>query len=275
MIKSMRNKKIVNAIGGISMALFGFGKKNNNISRSVETVNSANTETPTTNSSAKVILKKAEAGLDRHIVRLKKEQKVDLDAHRARVFVVIDRSGSMTQLYKNGAVQDVLTRLLPLALKFDDNGELEVYVFNTCCNQMSSMNLQNYEDYVKCEIMRKGFEPSGCTKYSPVVEQTISDYNDGSPYPAFGIFITDGENDDTKATDKAIRKSSKYKIFYQFVGIGNEKFKYLQKLDDLDGRKVDNTAFVKVSDFAQLDDDELYAKLLEQYPQWLRAMNII
>lgn len=85
----------------------------------------------------------------------------------------------------------------------------------------------------------------------------------------FGIFITDGENDDAYATDRAIRNSSKLKIFYQFVGIGSENFRYFQKLDDLDGRDVDNTAFIKVSDFARLDDEQLYAKLLEQYPQWL------
>ena len=77
------------------------------------------------------------------------------------------------------------------------------------------------------------------------------------------------------ATDNAIRRSSKFKIFYQFVGIGYENFRYLKKLDDLDGRAVDNTAFIKVEDFSRLNDDQLYAKLLEQYPQWLRAMNII
>lgn len=255
------------------MFLFG-SKKSNNSSSYMDKIHSAKPETPTTNSSAKVILSKAEDGLERHIVRLKKETNIDLSTHRARVFVVIDRSGSMGNLYRTGAVQDVLTRLLPLALKFDDNGELEVYVFNTHCIQMPSMNRNNYESYVEREIMRKGYGPSGGTSYSPVVEQTISDYNDGSPYPAFGVFITDGENDDASATDKAIRKSSKFKIFYQFVGIGYENFRYLQKLDDLDGRSVDNTAFIKVADFSQLNDEQLYAKLLGQYPQWLRAMNI-
>lgn len=225
-------------------------------------------------SSGKVTLKKAQDGLERHIVRLKKEKGVDLSQHRARVFVVVDRSGSMKPLYINGSVQKVLTRLLPLALKFDDNGELEVYVFNNRCTQLASMTLENYENYVQSEILRKNYGPSGGTSYSPVIKETTSIYNDGSPYPAFGIFITDGENDDRSKTDGAIRESSKYKIFYQFVGIGYESFRYLQKLDDLDGREVDNTAFVKVADFDHLDDDQLFDKLLEQYPQWLQAMHI-
>lgn len=233
------------------------------------------TPTPAaTTSTGKVTLQKAQDGLERHIVRLKKERGIDLSQHRARVFVVIDRSGSMSHLYRNGDVQEVLTRLLPLALKFDDNGELEVYVFNNSCRQLASMTLSNYENYVQTEILSKGYGPGGGTSYSPVIEQTMDIYNDGSPYPAFGIFITDGENDDRSQTDRAIRKSSKYKIFYQFVGIGYESFSYLQKLDDLDGRAVDNTAFVKVEDFARLNDDQLFNKLLEQYPQWLQAMHL-
>ena len=224
--------------------------------------------------SSGVRLKKAQDGLNNHLVRLKKDSGIDLSNHRARVFVVIDRSGSMGGLYRDGSVQDVLTRLLPLALKFDDNGELEVYVFNTSCTQMAPVTIGNYENYVQKEIIRKGYSPSGGTQYAPVVEQTTKDYNDGSPYPAFGIVITDGENSDHDRTDRAVRESSKHKIFYQFVGIGYENFRYLQDLDDLSGRAVDNTAFVKVADFNRLSDDELYQKLLEQYPQWLRAMHI-
>ncbi len=255
------------------MFLFG-SKKKDNSSSSMDAIQSANTATSAASSSAKVILSKAEAGLDRYIVRLEKEKKINLNTHRARVFVVMDRSGSMDHLYRNGAVQDVLTRLLPLALRFDDNGELEVYVFNRTCTQTAPMNINNFESYVEKEILGKGYGPTGGTNYAPVIKETMCNYNDGSPYPAFGIFITDGENADSDLTDMAVRESSKYKIFYQFVGIGNERFNYLQKLDDLDGRAVDNTAFIKVADFSRLDDEQLYAMLLEQYPQWLRAMNI-
>ena len=64
-------------------------------------------------------------------------------------------------------------------------------------------------------------------------------------------------------------------MFYQFIGIGSSDFDYLEKLDDLDGRKVDNTAFLKFQDLTSLSDDELYSALLEQYPQWLKDMSLI
>lgn len=256
--------------------MFNFGKKKNadssNTTCSPE--NSSANQAPTAPQKHSVCLRKAEEGLENNIVRLKKDLNIDLSNHKARVFVVVDKSGSMFTLFNNGSVQETLTRLLPLALRFDDNGELEMYLFNNSYKQLPPMTINNYENYVQKEILEKGNGPTGGTSYAPVIRKTIDDYNDKSLYPAFGIFITDGENCDARETDAAIKKSSKYKIFYQFIGIGNERFDYLQRLDDLPGRKVDNTAFVKVESFKSLNDDELYAKLLEQYPQWLRDMKI-
>lgn len=252
--------------------MFLFGRKRNKTSSRQDEQAPAYTKVSSPEASSER-LKSANVCLGNYIAELKKERGIDLSDHYARVSVVLDISGSMEVLYKNGSIQELLTRLLPLALRFDDNGELEVFIFNTICTQLNPMTLRNYKDYVQCEITSKGHHACGGTKYAPAVNLTIDNYNDGSPYPAFIIFITDGDNSDKEETDLAIRTSSYYRNFYQFVGIGGENFSYLQKLDDLNGRQVDNTAFVKVSDFAQLTDEELYAKLLDQYPQWLRAMH--
>lgn len=252
------------------MSFFSKKGKGLNLQREDSTLNSHNNN----NDGAAFRLTKAGKSLDQSIIRLTKRTGVDLGTHRSRVCVVMDRSGSMSRMFNNGEVQEVLTRLLPLALKFDDNGELEVYVFNNSCDQVSAMNLQNYKDYVEKHILQRGLGPYGGTRYAPAIKKTMKDYNDGSPYPAFVIFITDGENFDPDETDLILKKSSEHKIFYQFVGIGDEDFDYLQELDDLSGRTVDNTAFIKVDDFSSMDDDELYDKLLEQYPQWLKAMHI-
>lgn len=63
---------------------------------------------------------------------------------------------------------------------------------------------------------------------------------------------------------------SKTPIFIQFVGIGNERFRFLEKLDDLDGRYVDNANFFSISDINKIQDHELYSLLLKEYPQWLQ-----
>lgn len=226
-----------------------------------------------------ISLEKSKVVLDKTIVNLSKKSGIDLNVHQARVAVVMDKSGSMDSNFYRGEDQAMLTRLLPLALKFDDNGELEVFVFDTRCQPINpSMTISNFETYVNTQIINKGYGPLGGTSYAPVIRTTMEEMdceNKSNTLPTFVIVITDGENDDKSQTDDAIRKSSEFPIFYQFIGIGSARFDYLQELDNLSGRKVDNTAFISCRDIASMSDDELYAKLLEQYPQWLKDMHFI
>ena len=50
---------------------------------------------------------------------------------RARVVFVLDHSGSMDHSYRNGEVQTLLERIFPMAMCFDDNQEMEFYLFDT------------------------------------------------------------------------------------------------------------------------------------------------
>lgn len=228
-------------------------------------------------------LKKSFVSLEKTIVNLSKETNINLNAHTARVCVVLDYSGSMESMYRSGKVQRVLNRLVPLALKFDDNGELDIILFQNNCKKFPSITLNNYSNYVNEVILRSSYDMGG-TNYSPAIYQLIKDYGKpsgiasmfkkGSSDPAFVIFITDGANFDEIETDKAIRESSEENIFIQFVGIGNSSFKYLEKLDDLDGRRCDNTGFIKVKDFEKLSDEEVYKQLLSQYPEWIEAVGL-
>lgn len=229
------------------------------------------------NTEAGISLKKSVISLDKSLISLEKKSGVSFDGHRAKVAVVMDYSGSMGSLYRNGSVQKVLTRLMPLALRFDDNGELDVWIFDEGFHRINPMYLDNFDNYVKEEIIDKGYR-MGCTSYSPVLRDVLRKYfvEDAvtSNIPTFVVFITDGANDDKSATDKVIKESSYKNIFIQFVGIGSSRFDYLEKLDDLTGRPVDNTGFIKVSDMACLSDEELFNLLLDQYPDWLKNKRI-
>jgi hypothetical protein len=49
----------------------------------------------------------------------------------------------------------------------------------------------------------------------------------------------------------------------------------LEHLDDLTGRPVDNTGFIQVNDLDRVSDEDLFERLLEQYPDWLKAKKSI
>ncbi|SHK86462.1 vWA domain-containing protein [Desulforamulus aeronauticus] len=198
--------------------------------------------------------------------------KKSLTSVTARVGVVLDKSGSMRKLYKDGSVQDVLEKLFPIALNFDDNGELDVWLFNDEFIRMKEpVTLDNFYNYIDAKVMSGVIEKFwGQTKYAPVMQDVFNKYciEDPSPLPTFIIFLTDGNNSDKNNTKKILKESSAHNIFWEFVGIGDEKFEFLQRLDSLSGRTIDNANFFDVKDIASLSDEHLYDKLLYEYPQW-------
>jgi len=220
-----------------------------------------------------------------------------IENQKAQVVLCIDRSGSMQSLYNNGTVQKIIDRVVPIAMQFDDNQAFEMYVFDdNVIKHPNEVTLSNYSNVVNKEMSHYRW---GGTNYAPPIKQILKDYVGvevkqqtqdvgffkklfGTPKqesvlnttktlqtPVYVIFITDGENFDKEEARQAIIESSKYGIFYQFVGIGNEQFRFLNELDTLSGRFIDNANFFKVSNPNTITDEELYSLLLAEFPSWI------
>lgn len=186
----------------------------------------------------------------------------------SRVALVLDFSGSMRNLYKNGTVQSVIERIMPIAMQFDDNQELDLWIFENGFTRIGGVTRENF--YGLAEQIFNRYRMGG-TQYAPVIEDIYKKYIKEEPaqLPNYVIFITDGENSDHGATTRIITEASKAPIFWQFVGIGDEDFKYLKKLDDMGGRYVDNADFFSIPNINAMSDNELYTKLFDEYPGWL------
>lgn len=179
----------------------------------------------------------------------------------ANVAVVLDYSGSMDMLYRNGTVQNTLEKLLPLAMTFDDNETMEVWRFGNGCMRLSDLTLNNLDQYL---IRENTVRPNEGTNYAPVINDIVKTYKKNK-IPAYIVFITDGDNWDKDKTTNAIKEASKYPIFWQFVGVGSDSFEYLQNLDDMTDRYVDNADFFRVKTM----NDITYENLLNEFPKWL------
>lgn len=218
-------------------------------------------------------------------------EKKKLNGVQAEIVLAIDRSGSMSSLYQNGTVQEIVERLLGIGMNMDVDKEIDVFQFNNSFNYVGSVTESNHVNFVK----NKNMTVSGGTNYAPVMNAVIDEYGTSlnsiqapkgllgglfskkkaevsvvkPAHPTFVFFITDGNNFDPSEAERVVRDSSNQPIFWQFVGIGREKFSFLQKLDDLSGRHVDNADFFKVDDIKNVTDEELYGKLLTEFPDWL------
>lgn len=195
----------------------------------------------------------------------------NLNGMRSKVALVLDFSGSMERMFNDGTVQALIERIIPIALKFDDNGELDFWIFENGFNRLNSITMNNFHGLAK-EI--KDNYRMGGTNYSPVMNDVIKKYTveEKSEVPAYVIFITDGDNFDKHQTTKIIKDTCMENVFWQFVGIGNGSMDYLEKLDDMHGRKRDSVDFFRVERVNYITDESLYKKLLDEYPNWIKSI---
>lgn len=219
-------------------------------------------------------------------------EKAGLAQHTAKVCLVLDISGSMGALYRKGLVQQFAERILALGCRFDDDGEIDVFLFGRNVHQGAPMGLSNWSDYIAQIIHKHPLE--GDTRYGAAIEAVRRHYfPDGGggertsavkgDVPVYVMFVTDGSTSDKPLTERQLRWASKEPIFWQFMGIGKGRkskskalldfadsdFPFLEKLDELDGRLIDNADFFSVSSPDEHSDAVLFDLLMNEYPGWV------
>ena len=199
-------------------------------------------------------------------------RKRNLEALTARAALVLDISGSMSKRYSDGTVQEIVNKTLPLAVQFDDDGELDFWYYGTTCRRMDSVNMSNYERAVPPDWKSLMRSIGGQTNAAEVMQEIISEYS-GSRTPAYVLFITDGGFTSEGRVKKLIAEASREAIFWQFVGVGGKLggrgYGILERLDGMGGRFVDNANFFTLDDFKTVETQELYGRLLNEFPKWL------
>lgn len=240
------------------------------------------------------------------VIDLKKSK--NIEGQIASVSLDMDKSGSMENLYNKGIVQKTVERILPVGLGFDDNGEIDFAIFHDRRIKIKpSVTINNYEGYVQRNVMPLGW---GGTNYAPIINGIMADLGITPPpvsipvqeekksffgglfgkkkeaskespkmvftpnvklqYPHYAIVVTDGDCFDREQTIKALIQASHYGIFFQFIGIGNAGFKFLEELDNMDGRFIDNANYFRVENIDTMSDTELYNKLFTEFPEWIK-----
>jgi stress response protein SCP2 len=243
-----------------------------------------------------------------HLIDLTKKatislEKVGLGQHKAKVCLCLDISGSMSPLYSKGLVQAFAERILALGCRFDDDGEIDVFLFGINAHQPDTMTISNSRQYVT--QMLRNYPLEGGTRYAKAMAAIRQFYFPNtnakgnapqvtpSDMPVYVMFVTDGDTENTAAVEAEVRASSYEPLFWQFMGIGKgsrpkqqskfssmfggssttsgpSDFPFLEKLDNLSGRLIDNANFFSVAAPNEHSDDDLYDLLMGEYPGWLK-----
>ncbi|MDJ1170252.1 VWA domain-containing protein [Roseofilum sp. BLCC_M154] len=226
-------------------------------------------------------------------------QKANLTDHQAQVALCLDVSGSMYSLYSSGKIQRLAEKILALGCRFDDDGAIKIFLFAGNAQNRGEMTVDNFHNFIGQAYNQYG--GAGGTNYAPALQAIRTAYfpdarggNRHSPLkanmPVYVMFVTDGQPFDRDQSEQQLQWSSYEPIFWQFMAIGKSskdakakhggilgflsggsQFEFLENLDDLGGRYVDNADFFSVEDPEAIADQELYDLLMTEYPHWLKT----
>jgi hypothetical protein len=158
-----------------------------------------------------------------------------------------------------------MQRTLAITGKF--TGPIDLLLFGTNAYPLPPATLDEIEGYVERVILSQ-YKIREATNYAPPLRLLLNKYQAPQSAPVLVIFLTDGGNADRRESAEAIRELSHQPAFVQFVGIGQEDFPFLRELDELPGRPIDNAGFMAVNDLDEIEDAELYDRLLNEFPPW-------
>ncbi|WP_292635716.1 VWA domain-containing protein [Novosphingobium sp.] len=219
-------------------------------------------------------------------------KKLGIEHEQAEVLFIIDASGSMGHLYGNGTVQETVERIAPVALRLDRDGKMPTWFYASKCKRVEDLTATNLTGFVSrtCPSpgAKIGSEPvtkKGIFGGTRQTTGTSIGYGNDEPIvmnavlaqepphrttPLLIIFLTDGGITRSKDISEILQRASNRPIFWQFIGVGRSNYGVLKKLDTLPGRVVDNAGFFSVDDLSQIGDDELYDRILSEFPKWLK-----
>lgn len=236
-------------------------------------------------------------------------EKADLTEHQATVALCLDVSPSMKSFYQTDKLQKFAEKILALGCYFDDRCAIDVFLFNGETRAVGPMNLDNFRKFidraVKSEANAGRANPfsnlwkEDRTAYSDVISFVRQFYYpDGTGQrrtepvkaerPVYVMFVTGGGTAEEAETKQQLIWAAYEPLFWQFMAIGKSRkdikqggisgwfakafasdFTFLENLDTMHGRYVDNANFFSLEDPEIINDDELYEQLMVEYPDWV------
>lgn len=200
-----------------------------------------------------------------------------------QVKMQLDVSSSFEGAFRRGTINELVNRLIPLAMRFDDNGSLEAYAFSTRAVKTRDITAADFDSYVNNKFLKDaGSILWNGTNYAPALKLLADDIkpsavasaksflgklfstkkNEPAPssdVPNFVMFITDGDCFDETEAERQLEQFAESKTYIQFIGVGHG-FNFLKRM----ASRFPHVGFVNFTNLDNTPDQEMYEQLLDK-----------
>lgn len=180
------------------------------------------------------------------------------------VKLAVDKSGSMDDEFRCGWVQDTIDLFLAAAMKFDDDGKMEVGFFNTSFKRTPDATASDHATYIR----KHGISAGGGTCFADAIKELKGSATKKGFFgfgavkavtPTYIALITDGDNSDKYEFEKQL--DSLENTFVQIVAIGHGcDTRYLDSI----AAQYDTVEVLYISNPKAVTQDKFYEMLLNE-----------
>lgn len=193
-----------------------------------------------------------------------------LGGKRAAVYLVLDHSYDMKEMYESFAVQAFAERVLALSLNLDDDGTVPVVFSGKRTPFIEEMRLDNYRGRIGRLHTQIDW---GWGQIDEAMRCVVDHYQEsGATDPALVIVQVADEPDDKAAVRTLLQNTAALGVFWIFVGFGQGKLAFFKNLNSSASAKFVNAAFYNAGkNPGAVPDDKFYADLIKGFDTWAQT----